>query len=81
MKRGRRPRQPGDLPTQAEVARRLGVSVRSVVAWEHSAVFKIQRSGKYGALLACVRAMAIGERDALQPGSLECLIAKGDYQL
>jgi DNA-directed RNA polymerase specialized sigma24 family protein len=60
-----------------EIARRLGVSERTVHTDYKNAVQKLKRQpGAYSILLSVVHAVAVEneqqERDALQPGSVEC---------
>lgn len=80
-KRGPKPWQKGRrvIPL-ALIARELDVSIRTVEADYKSALQKLKAQRKFSEILFCVQAVADQERDVLQPASLECLIARGDFQ-
>ena len=77
-KRGRKSYEPGlSVMPLDEIAKRIGVSARTVFTDYHSAIEKLkEQPDAYSILLATVHAVAdervYAEMDALQPGSLEC---------
>jgi hypothetical protein len=77
-KRGPKPYEPGGkIMPYAEIASRLGVSVRTVHVDYHRAIEKLKREpGAFSILLSCVQAVAVererNEKDIMQPTSVEC---------
>ncbi len=61
------------------IARELGVSISTVERDLNRAVRQLKRERKFGAILECVHAVATCEQDALQPNSVECRVARGEY--
>ena len=74
-KRGRKRGRPsaGTSMTFAQIAERLGYSLRTVNTAYASAIRKLkEQPGAYEGLLECVQAAAAQEQDLIRPGSVEC---------
>ena len=69
----------GPKPRVIFIARELNVSVATVERDFKKAVKKLKIQNAFGGLLECVHAVALQERDVLQPYSIECQVARGDY--
>ena len=69
----------GPKPHIILIARELNVSVATVERDFKKAVKKLKTQNAFGGLLECIHAVALQDRDALQPYSIECRVARGDY--